>query len=344
MNTQSIKQQIGKNLFRTCESFPQLKPLVKNLGLRTSKEWFAGWTGRAQTLDGKFFKLTSIAENYLSFELFWRGAGYYEPITTLLASELLQPGDTFIDAGANIGFYTLTLSTARPGLKVIAFEPNPKNFALLTSNVRANNLADVVCEAVALSDSDGAGTLFLSASDMSASLRDDFDEHHISRVPVKKMSLDSYFAHRKIPHKLLIKVDVEGHEAAFFRGARQTLFLRQPDIIAEVALPYDDDTTSLLSAAGYRFYPITDQRPIETAELKPTVRGQFVFLNYLLSARPREEIAAAFDRICPRVRRIDLKKTSKFRSEESLPHAAGALPVSSALFQPGLRSTETPSR
>ena len=322
MNTQSIKQHIGKNLFRACESFPQLKPLVKNIGLRTSKEWFNGWVGRAQTLDGNCFKLTSIAENYLSFELFWRGAGYYEPITTLLACELLQPGDTFVDAGANIGFYTLALSTARPGLKVIAFEPNPKNFALLASNVRANRFDTVVCEPVALSDSDGAGTLFISASDMSASLRDDFDEHHVSRVPVRKISLDSYFAHRQRPRKLLIKVDVEGHEAAFFRGARQTLYLRQPDIIAEVALPYDDDTTALLAGAGYRFYPITDQGPVEVAELKPTVRGQFVFLNYLLSARPREEVAAAFDRIAARVRQIDLRNTSKFRGEETLPHAA----------------------
>jgi FkbM family methyltransferase len=316
--THFIKQQVGKGLFNTCERFPGAKPFLQNIGLRTSKEWFAGRTARAQMPDGRSFKLASIAENYLSFELFWRGVGYYEPITTMLANELIQPGDTFIDCGANVGFYSLALSTMRPSLNVIAFEPNPKNFSLLNANIRANQLTNVVCEGMALSDSDGAGMLYLSPSDMSASLRRDFDGHPTGAVPVKVTSLDTYLAHRDLKGKLLVKVDVEGHEPAFFRGARRTLAMRQPDVITEVAMTYDPDTTELLNQAGYRFYQITDDGLHESAVLKPVVRGNFVFLNYLLSAKPRKQIAALFERIKPRVQQIDLKQTSKFRGEEAL--------------------------
>jgi FkbM family methyltransferase len=314
----SIKQQIGKALFSICERFPGAKPWAKSLGLRTSKEWFAGRTATAQLPDGRSFKLASVGENYLSFELFWRGIGYYEPITAMLAGELVQPRDTFIDCGANIGFFSLVLSTKHRNLNVIAFEPNPKNFALLNANVRANNFMNVVCEPMALSDCDGTGTLYLSASDMSASLRRDFDEHSTGAVSVKITSLDNYLAHRQLAGRFLIKVDVEGHEAAFFRGAHKTLVTRQPDVIAEVALSYDAETTELLARAGYRFYQITNEGLEESPALKPVVRGNFVFLNYLISTKPKREIAALSDRLGAQTAKLDLQNTSKFRSDAAI--------------------------
>src|SRR5438094_957585 len=93
----------GRGLLRLCDSFPLLKPLLKEWGLRTKKEWFDRRVVRVQLPDGQSFKLASVNENYLSFELFWRGAQYYEPITTLVLRNLVGPGDTFIDVGANVG-------------------------------------------------------------------------------------------------------------------------------------------------------------------------------------------------------------------------------------------------
>ncbi len=336
MNPNLLKRQIGKTLLTFCDSFPQAKPSLRKFGLRTRKEWFGDRVVRAQMPDGKSLKLASVSKNYLSFELFWRGTEYYEPITTLVLQELVRPGDAFMDVGANIGFYSLILSVSRPGLKVIAFEPNPKAHELLKANAAANHLGQIVCAPLAMSDTTGTARLHLSASDMSASLRPDFDFHPTGAVPVQTTTLDDFLARAPTvvgqcfqpvtpdrqdacpTTRLVIKVDVEGHEAAFFTGARRTLAALRPDIVAEVAVDHGDETLSLLREAGYRFFPITDRGLFESETLTPVIREPFVFLNYLLTCKPAGAVAELFGHIRERVERIDLKQTSKCLDTASL--------------------------
>ena len=308
---QNVKKFIGRRLLSVCETLPVAKPAMRKWGLRTSKEWFGDRVVRVQMPDGNSFKLASLSRNYLSFELFWRGTGYYEPVTTLLVRELVQPGDTFIDAGANIGFYSLVLSASRPRVRIIAFEPNPKNFAMLSENARVNGFTQITCEPLAMSDTEGTATLYLSASDMSASLQSNFEGNLESSVKVRTATLDGYLERNATQGRLIVKVDVEGHEESFFSGAQRTLASRKPDIITEVALNYSGESIAMLRRAGYRFYPITDQGFQASDALVPVVRGRLVFLNYLLSAQPLERVAGAFERIAPRVKRIDLTQTSK---------------------------------
>jgi FkbM family methyltransferase len=285
---------------------------VKKWGLRAAKEWLGDQVVSVQMPGGKSLKLASAGQNYLSFELFWRGTEYYEPITTLVLQELAQDGGTFLDVGANIGFYSLVLATSRPPVEIIAFEPNPKNFELLRHNVLANHLQRVRCEHLALSDAEGTAALYLSASDMSASLESDFDAHPTATVRVNTTTLDHYLACHPVATDLVVKVDVEGHEESFFRGARHAVASLKPDFITEVTFDHCEETVSFLQAAGYRFYQITDQGLLEAEALTPVIREPFVFLNYLLSRRPRQEVADLFDRIKARVQRIDLTQTSKF--------------------------------
>jgi FkbM family methyltransferase len=313
-----IKRFTGRNLLKFCDRFPASKPLLRRWGLRTSQSWFGDSVVRVQMPHVGSFQVAGLGQNYLSFELFWRGTNYYEPVTTLLACELVQTADAFIDVGSNIGFYSLVLSTYKPGLRVVAFEPNPKNFQLLVTNVVLNQFTRVNCEPVAVSDVSGTGALFLSPSDMSASLESDFEATHGPVLKVPTTTLDGYLAQRPVTGRMLIKVDVEGHEAAFFKGAQSTIATHKPDIITEVTLRRDSIPLSFLSVLGYRFYQITDQGLLRTEELAMVIRGQLRFLNCLLSARPPSEIAELFRFIEPRVRRIDLTQTSKFVPPELL--------------------------
>jgi FkbM family methyltransferase len=317
MNT-SLKRAIGRGLIRLADAVPALKPRLRPWGLRTSKEWFGERIVRVQMPDRRSFNLASVSGNYLSFELFWRGAGYYEPITNLVLASLLEDGDTLFDIGANIGFFTLAAALHRPGLRIVAFEPNPRIHELLRRNVEANALDHVQCEPLALSDAQRLALLYLSASDMSASLESRFDEHSAGCVKIQTSTLDHYLELHPVPGQLILKVDVEGHEEAFFRGARRTLTRLQPDVITEVTLDPQEETVSFLAQAGYRFYQITDEGLLETSVPQPFVRDQFVFLNNLLSARPPADIAALFDRIRPRVRAIDLTQTSKHLDPEAV--------------------------
>ena len=62
--------------------------------------------------------------------------GLWEPRETALIRGQLGPGDTFIDVGANFGYYTVIASklVGEPG-QVTAFEPDPVSFRLLGRNV-----------------------------------------------------------------------------------------------------------------------------------------------------------------------------------------------------------------
>lgn len=319
----SVKRVAGRCLFHVCDQFPMVKVWLGNWGLRTKMEWFANRTADVQLPDGRSLRLASIGENYLSFQLFWRGTQFYEPITTLVLQELLQPGDTFLDVGANIGFFSLVLSLTRPHLRVVAFEPNPRIHVLLKKNVSANQFHQIACEAAALSDSNGTATLYLSHSDHSASLRFGFEENSAPSIIVPTLTLDTFMKSLKWnpEARLVIKIDVEGNEDAVLRGAQATLSSLKPDIVVETAEDRRGAPVPFLRELGYRLYSITDSGLIETTRWAPVVRGPFVFLNHLLTTRSPELVAGLFDHIRNRVKGIDLSNTSKLADSAVLQRA-----------------------
>lgn len=323
MNTPFWKRCVGNGLFHACNRFPAAKAGLARWGLRSKKEWFANRVANVQLPDGCTLKLTSVGQNYLSFQLFWLGTQFYEPVTTLVLQELLQAGSTFFDVGANVGFYSLVLARRRPELRVVAFEPNPKVHRLLEGNVAVNEFRQITCEPLALSDADGTATLFLSESDHSASLRPDFEAEPSGRLEVPTLTLDTYLDRLQLPlsSRLVIKIDAEGNESAVLAGARQTLASVKPDMVVEVCQP--GQRPPFLTGLGYRAYSITDQGLLETSSWSPHVRGPFVFLNQLLTTRPPEAVADLFNRIHDRVRRIDLRKTSKLADAVVLRRSLG---------------------
>jgi FkbM family methyltransferase len=307
------KRQLGRILLGMSTRFPALRPALCPWGLRTRREWFEGripeaWSRRR----GRGLKLASFSQNYLSFELFWRGLDYYEPLTTLLAERLAERTGLFVDAGANIGFFSLRLAAVRPTLSVVAFEPHPRLHALLAANVEVNGFTHITPEPIALSDHEGIMPFFLNQSDMSSSLERGFDSNHAGVVSVAVSSLDGYLARRGgVPERFLMKVDVEGHEPAFFAGAEETLRRHQPDIIAEAAVPYPARTVALLERHGYHFRQITDEGLVACAAPVACLRDSLVFLNCLLTTRPAAELEAWSAEIRAQAKSIDLRRTSK---------------------------------
>ena len=307
------KRQLGRILLGIGTRFPSLRPALCRWGLRTRREWFEGCIPEAVSRQGGHrLKLASFSQNYLSFELFWRGLDYYEPLTTGLAERLTEDTGLFIDAGANIGFFSLRLAAARPELSVVAFEPHPRLTALLAANVRANGFDRITPEPIALSNHEGIMPFYLNQSDMSSSLECNFDSNHAGVVSVAVSSLDAYLTRRgNVPDRFLMKVDVEGHEPAFFEGAEETLRRHHPDIIAEAAVPYPERTIALLNRCGYRFRQITDEGLVPCAAPAACLRDSLVFLNCLLTTRPDSELAALSAGIRAHAKSIDLRQTSK---------------------------------
>ncbi len=80
----------------------------------------------------------------------------YEKLELAVLREILKPGMTFVDVGANIGIHTVTAAKAVGDAGcVFGFEPEPNNFRMLTENTRRNACTNVVLENAAVGSRPG---------------------------------------------------------------------------------------------------------------------------------------------------------------------------------------------
>jgi FkbM family methyltransferase len=154
----------------------------------------------------------------------WVYMGAFEPGETARIREWLRPGMTFLDVGANVGYFTLlAASRVGPGGSVHAIEPSPYAFNKLEQTVRSNGIGQVKLHRMGLSDAAGELTLYVQPRDAG------FHSPTMSaagggepvRVPVERLdeSLDEW----NVEVVDLMKMDVEGHESHVLRGAGDAL-------------------------------------------------------------------------------------------------------------------------
>ena len=148
--------------------------------------------------------------------------GSYEPSLTKLLQRKLQPGTSFVDLGANIGYYTL-LASFLVGSKgrVYAFEPDARNFEYLTGNVAMNGLENVqACRKAAL---DGDFRAAFRADRFGAEGWVSVSMDAQAESGVETTSLDQFFSSLGWPALHLVKMDIEGSEVRAMRGMKQVV-------------------------------------------------------------------------------------------------------------------------
>ncbi len=163
-----------------------------------------------------------------------REEGIWEPHETSLILELLQPGDTFLDVGANIGYFSI-LAAAAVGEagRVMAYEPDPENYRLLQANVELNALRPrVISTAAALSDANGEGRLYLSSDNLGDHQVYAGDEERTS-IPIRLVRGDDDLV-RTLSRLDLVKVDTQGSEFRVISGLSLLLQKFRPRILLEL--------------------------------------------------------------------------------------------------------------
>lgn len=151
--------------------------------------------------------------------------GGYEPMTKSLFQRLLPPGAMLVDVGANVGYFTvLGALLVGPRGKVLAFEPEPRNHAVLAANVAANALSQVTVRREACSDRPGRHFLAVNRveSGWHRLARADGSTGPHRKVPVELTTVDLALADVDRPVDV-VKIDVEGHEASVVAGMAATL-------------------------------------------------------------------------------------------------------------------------
>ncbi len=143
--------------------------------------------------------------------------GLHEVCEMAFVLHVLRATDHFVDVGANVGSYTV-LAAGAVGARTMAIEPIPQSFAHLLQNVALNGIGDRVrCWQGGLSDRAGALRFSSELDTVNHVLAEGED---LPNVVVPVTTLDELVGD-DVP--AIMKIDVEGHEAAVIEGARRTL-------------------------------------------------------------------------------------------------------------------------
>ncbi|MEC5126228.1 FkbM family methyltransferase [Verrucomicrobiales bacterium BCK34] len=155
--------------------------------------------------------------------------------------ELVSPGQSVLDVGANFGLYTKFLSEAAgPEGHVYAFEPTFDMFRVLRNNVESLQFLNTNAFQMACSGNVAELDFYIpkrpdgTLNYYEASLEKDTIEGAFEVCRVPATSLDRFCAAHVIGKVDFIKIDVEGHEIAVLEGAEEILTRDRPKIFIEI--------------------------------------------------------------------------------------------------------------
>lgn len=186
-----------------------------------------------------FFKANPIKDckSYFEFLGIKSITNFFDPIIFLdkyglkyLSNIDKFKGATLIDCGAFIGDTTLMLNKEFSPCKIVAIEPDSKNYNNLLKNISINNLTNILPLQVGLSDENGELFIGLESSGVQL-FKDPVKENS---VKVKVYTIDELVKERGLENIKLIKMDIEGYEFSALNGAIETLRKFKPTLIISV--------------------------------------------------------------------------------------------------------------
>ncbi len=141
----------------------------------------------------------------------------------------INENETFVDIGANVGYYTLRAATTYRGdnIRIVSIEADPENYKALCCNIAHNGFDNVIAINKAISSMKGTVTLYrrinaskrrVATSESSTS----FDFGKESSLSIESDTLDNIVKEYNI-HPNVIKMDIEGAEVDALKGSTDTL-------------------------------------------------------------------------------------------------------------------------
>ncbi|HEX3053635.1 MAG TPA: FkbM family methyltransferase [Aggregatilineaceae bacterium] len=168
--------------------------------------------------------------------------------------------------GAHIGYFSV-IAGCKVGAegRVLAFEPMPETFEILTENARLNGFEHVRCIQAAVSDTPTTAimqTRVDEVGDAFSTLGSLGNSAAVRQVEVQCIKLDDYLGNNSIDRVHLMKVDVEGWETQVFRGATEllsapdapALIVEFSDYIAQQAGGSTQALRAQIESFGYELY------------------------------------------------------------------------------------------
>jgi FkbM family methyltransferase len=201
-----------------------------------------------QTRSGPMLALRTDAYIARSLELY----GEYCPDEWRMLKQLIRPGMTVVEVGANMGTHSVDMARACAPGPFYAFEPQPRIFQILCANLALNDISNALAYPEACGETEGEAVVPL----VDYSQQGNFGGLSLQPagergVSVRVRPIDSL----ELTSCGLLKIDVEGFEPQVLRGARRTLERCRPVIYIENdRAAQQQEVISLVAEAGYRLY------------------------------------------------------------------------------------------
>lgn len=252
----TIRQSLVANLTRLyplysgCATFANKQLIQKIAGTSTESVWSHVPGG----------EVLAPLNDYVGRAAFY--VGDLDRKITWICAQIVRPGDTVLDIGANIGMVSLWLSelVSKNG-KVHAFEPNPELQKILEETLNRNQVSNVCLHPIALGSQQGSLELRIprfNAGAASLIRHRDLSDCDVVKVPVRPLS--KIVVEEGIKSIRLIKIDVEGFEAEVLQGGLEILESIRPEAILfelnerlEKSV-WDQPVIRILHDFGYRFF------------------------------------------------------------------------------------------
>jgi FkbM family methyltransferase len=174
----------------------------------------------------------------------------HEQIEFLIRSIRERECTMFLDIGAHMGTYAITVAKRTQCTTIFAFEPDPRNYAHLQANLLLNGLVQIIqSRAIAISNSDGVVSFILGPATHDVWSR--VGEGHADSITttVPSARIDSILA--VTGQSIALKVDIEGHELVALEGMQN--LLRENRCIMQVEC-FDDNLPGFEAAIRHFGY------------------------------------------------------------------------------------------
>jgi FkbM family methyltransferase len=174
----------------------------------------------------------------------------------------LQPGDTVVDVGANIGSFTV-LAASAVGIngRVLSFEPVPETFRRLQENVSLNGLQNVRCSQTAVEATSNGQIKLYSAKKPSYSTAY-IDMPGATEVDVQTITLDHALRDGGLDRVSLLKIDCEGGEYGIFSTMTESTAAKIDKIAMEIHIVRGQSVEALIQRMDQLGFDVVHHGPL----------------------------------------------------------------------------------
>lgn len=143
----------------------------------------------------------------------------------------IEKSYSFIDIGANQGIYTLIASKNVNFKKIYSFEPVPENFKSLKKNIKLNNFNRIIAKKVAISSQNKNSYISFDKKHTGSSSLDLKKDNLNKLIKIKTVNFKYLNKMINLNYRLIIKIDVEGHEFVVLEQIVKSNLIKKVDYI-----------------------------------------------------------------------------------------------------------------